>query len=91
MQSVLDQGSGAYLNFDFVRSEKVKAFVLEPHGYTYDGKERKVENGEKKGILDVSGEEVPYEPVRVEIHPGVISIIAPTWLDEEEWSRRAKK
>ncbi|KAJ3056834.1 hypothetical protein HK097_003717 [Rhizophlyctis rosea] len=90
LQSVLDQGSGAYLNFDFVKSERVKAFVLEPEGYTYGGKERKLEIGEKKGILDVSGEEVPYETVRVEVHPGVLSIIAPPWLDEEEWSRRAK-
>ncbi|KAJ3033346.1 hypothetical protein HDV00_006480 [Rhizophlyctis rosea] len=89
LQSVLDQGSGAYLKFDFVRSEMVKAFVLEPEGWTYDSGKGPGE-GEKKGILDVSGEEVAYGPVRVEVHPGALRVVTPPWLDEEEWSRRAK-
>ncbi|RKO90038.1 ATP-NAD kinase-like domain-containing protein, partial [Blyttiomyces helicus] len=68
-RTVLDQGSGKYRQFPFLRSERCKAFVLEPEGW--------------RGILDVSGEEVPYAPIKVEVHPALVSVIAPRWLDED--------
>ncbi|KAJ3281408.1 hypothetical protein HK104_011483 [Borealophlyctis nickersoniae] len=89
LQPVLDQGTGAYLKFPYIRSERVRAFVLDPKGWTYGEKPRAAKPGQKQGILDVSGEEIPYGPIKVEVHPGVVNVIAPEWLDEDEWTTMA--
>lgn len=43
--------------------------------------------GGKKGILNVSGERIPYEAIQVEILPGVLNVIVPEWLDVTKWKR----
>ncbi|TPX61058.1 hypothetical protein PhCBS80983_g01406 [Powellomyces hirtus] len=89
LAAVTDQGSGKYLQLPYIKQERVKALVLEPHGWAWDKDGRK--NVHAGTYLNVSGERVPYLPTRMELHPGVLTVIAPEWLDEEEWTRIADK
>ncbi|TPX52766.1 hypothetical protein SeMB42_g01188 [Synchytrium endobioticum] len=59
----------------------VKAFVLEPlEAY---GKGAKRMPGLVKGIVDVSGEEVDFGPIRCEILPSLVTVFVPSWLDQD--------
>ncbi|KAL2917053.1 hypothetical protein HK105_203485 [Polyrhizophydium stewartii] len=44
-------------------------------------------NRKRAGIMDVSGEEVMYGPMVVEVHPRMINIVVPPWLDIGRWER----
>jgi hypothetical protein len=63
---------------------KLKAFALEPAGYSsyIDSNDDTHEL-----ILNVSGERIPYDTIQVEIHPRVINMITPFWMDIERWAR----
>ncbi|KAJ3148805.1 hypothetical protein HDU86_007360 [Geranomyces michiganensis] len=89
LSSLLDQGSGKYLESPVMKCERVKAFVIDPQGWSWDkGGLKDVKAGR---YMDVSGEQVPYLPTRVEVHPAIMNVLAPDWLDEEEWTRIADK
>ncbi|KAI9014857.1 ATP-NAD kinase-like domain-containing protein [Gaertneriomyces semiglobifer] len=87
LKAVVDQSRAAYLTFPYVNIKKVKGYVLEPRGWKLRGSNRAPSH--LTGIMDVSGESVPYLPVRVEVHPGMMNVLAPEWLDEDEWERVA--
>ncbi|TPX71172.1 hypothetical protein SpCBS45565_g01358 [Spizellomyces sp. 'palustris'] len=89
LQSVADPESGNYLQFPFIKTSRVRALVLEPHGWSWN-KDGVTDRKEDKW-LDVSGEKISASPVRVEVHPGVMNVLAPVWLNEDEWSRHAHK
>jgi sphingosine kinase len=55
--------------------KEIVAFYLKPGPRQGNGKE---------GILDLSGEKMPYEPVALEVHPGLLRIFVPFWLNEAE-------
>ncbi len=38
-----------------------------------------------KGILNVSGEMIPYAPIKVEILPSLLNVIVPGWMDTKRW------
>ncbi|KAL5032291.1 hypothetical protein RTP6_000423 [Batrachochytrium dendrobatidis] len=40
------------------------------------------------GIMDVSGEEVSYESITVEVHPKMLNCIVPVWLDQQRWEKQ---
>jgi diacylglycerol kinase family enzyme len=84
LSTVLDTESGKHLTFDFMKHQRVKAFVLEPL-------ESNDENNPENLILDVSGERIKYAPIQVEIHQKAIDVIVPDWLDTERWSIRFQK
>ncbi|KAI8591355.1 ATP-NAD kinase-like domain-containing protein [Geranomyces variabilis] len=89
LASLIDQGSGNYLTSPVMNVERVKAFVIDPHGWSWDKKGLKDVHAGK--YMDVSGEQVSYLPTRVEVHPAIMNVLAPDWLDEEEWTRIAEK
>ncbi|KAI8926554.1 ATP-NAD kinase-like domain-containing protein [Entophlyctis helioformis] len=39
----------------------------------------------RAGIMDVSGEEVEYAPITVEVFPSMLNVIIPSWLDDGRW------
>ncbi|KAI8817576.1 ATP-NAD kinase-like domain-containing protein [Fimicolochytrium jonesii] len=91
LRPLLDQGTGAYIAQPSVKAERVKALVLEPQGWTWD-KERKAGSKMHEGeFMDVSGERVPYVTTKMEIHPGVLNVLCPDWLDESAWTRAYEK
>ncbi|KAI8803564.1 ATP-NAD kinase-like domain-containing protein [Cladochytrium replicatum] len=35
------------------------------------------------GIISLSGEHIPFGPIRMEIHPNLLKMVVPIWLDED--------
>jgi len=78
---LLDQGSGKIANLEFVKHQKVKAFILDPGPMVGPMVEVAPESTDnKKGILDVDGEEIPSGRIHVEILPSILNVIHPYWL-----------
>eukprot|EP00158_Paraphelidium_tribonemae_P004698 Partr_v1_DN26918_c4_g1_i3_m7317 putative sphingosine kinase len=76
LRFLLDTESGTYVKEDFVRSEHVRAFVLEPTRYSVSF----------EGIIDVDGEQKPHLPIVVECIPSIAKLFTPHGLDERVWS-----
>lgn len=88
-----------------MKSEQVVAFVLEPSGYCFKSppvsflsKNRSRNSASSRGsttdrkeILNVSGELVPYGTIQVEILPSILNVIVPEWQDFDRWSREWTK
>jgi diacylglycerol kinase family enzyme len=87
--SFLDAERGASLTLPNMQHYRVKALVLEPgcYGPVPEGNTGNLENL----ILDVSGERVPYGTIKVEVIPGVMNCIVPSWFDEEKWERNFRR
>ncbi|KAJ1551663.1 hypothetical protein HK096_005382 [Nowakowskiella sp. JEL0078] len=94
---LVNQSTGSFLEWDSVISFRAKAICLFPEPRN-PSVVKKHENGSEfnpvalkeqrsQGILNISGEEVWYAPIKVEIHPGVLNIISPIWLDEDDNSQ----
>ena len=73
------EGAG-HLKNQNVHSAKVKAIVLHPGPRVQDGCCRGGE--EKEGFISLSGEKCDYCPITMEVHPGMMNVIVPFWLDE---------
>ncbi len=73
LQTVLDPSSGKYIDSDFIQHQKAIAFVLQPGAFWLSDKGKRW----KKGILNVSGEQVDYEPISVQVLPGFIKVFYP--------------
>ncbi|ORX52158.1 hypothetical protein BCR36DRAFT_411605 [Piromyces finnis] len=89
---MLDDAHGTYYKGkrkDDFHVKRTKAFILIPDNTkTGEGGEFGVgltySNGKKDlnhGILDLDGEIIPYEPIRIEILPQLQNIYAPTGMD----------
>ncbi len=77
LKTLLDSSSGNYLKEKGVVQKSISAFVLFPHGYVYSGFCDSCSGKERNGFLDVSGEEIDYSEIRVEILPRLLSVIVP--------------
>ncbi|TPX35700.1 hypothetical protein SmJEL517_g01860 [Synchytrium microbalum] len=90
-----DQAAGLHLKLPGIQFQKTRAWVLEPEGWGKGMPDpNKVKSGSKKdknalqkGYMDISGEEIEYGPIRVEIHSDIVKVIVPSWLDEDKWGR----
>lgn len=69
LDTLMDSSSGAYASHPQMFSQKTSAFVLEP-GPFWLKRDGPVST---PGILNVSGEQVPYCPISVVLHPGLLS------------------
>ena len=73
LETVLNPSTGAYLHASFIHSQKAIAFVLEPGEFWLTDCSR---TRFKSGILNVSGEVVPYEPLSVQVLPRLMKIFS---------------
>ncbi len=76
---LLDGASAKHL--DVANSNYVKNVVAL---YLIPGPQVSSATEPREGILDLSGEKIPYGPIRLEVHPRIMQLIVPPWYDEEE-------
>lgn len=99
---MLDDSHGTYYKGkrkDAFHVEKTKAFILIPDN-TEVGKggeygvglvDAKGKQDYDHGILDLDGEILPYEPIRVEVLPKLMSIYAPEGMDMSHMGKTFRK
>jgi diacylglycerol kinase family enzyme len=96
LASFLDAARGGSLTIPKMQHHRVKALVLEPGGYKpvqgEDTSQIDLLEGNLDHLnLDVSGERVPYGTIKVEVIPGAVNCIVPSWFNEEKWERNFRR
>ncbi|KAI9202839.1 ATP-NAD kinase-like domain-containing protein [Polychytrium aggregatum] len=77
LSALLEGESGKYLHQKEFISRKCSAIVLEP------GERRRWKSNDgRRGIVDVSGEEVDLAPILIQVHQGLARLCVPAWYDE---------
>lgn len=76
-----DNTQAQYLHLKQVVHKKVRSLFLIPKGRIV-GKD-KVDA--TKGIISLSGESIPHEPFRIEVHTALMNVLAPLHLNENDW------
>ena len=92
LASFLDAERGVSMTLPKMQHHRVKALVLEPGGYGPIPEDKSsqielLEGNLDKLVLDVSGERVPYGTIKIEVIPGAVNCIVPSWFDEGKWER----
>ncbi|KAI8914501.1 ATP-NAD kinase-like domain-containing protein [Gorgonomyces haynaldii] len=101
VSALLKGETGEFHIHDAVKSQKVLAFALDPSGYIYGKSPANSRRGSVvsqqsrnsvgqgvKGILNVSGEMIPYAPIQVEILPQILNVVSPPWMDTKRWETK---
>lgn len=93
IDAMLNGAAGDWCANEHVHLQQAVAFVLIPGEFTYGPSPPSSRNpsvtsnytSSLKGYLSVSGEAVPYAPIKVEVLPGAISLISAPWQQSDRW------
>jgi hypothetical protein len=85
LKMLLSIETAGHLKNENVHSAKVKAIVLHPGPRVKKGC---CPSGEDtNGFISLSGEKVDYNTITMEVHAGMMNVLAPFWLDEDKLSK----